>query len=169
MAPKVMVLMGSDSDLPIVQNAISKLQSFGIKTEAHVASAHRSPEKVKDLAITAKSHGFAVIVAAAGMSAHLAGVVAAHTTLPVIGLPIKSMPQDGMGSLLSTVQMPPGIPVATVGIDAAENAAILAVQILAIADSNLSEKLSKMKNELAAKVEAKDREIQGKLEYTPVT
>ncbi len=156
---KVAVIMGSDSDMPVVKKTIDKLNSFGIKTEAHIMSAHRTPNLAADFAKNAKSNGFGVIIAAAGMAAHLAGVIAAHTTLPVIGIPIKSTLQ-GLDALLSTVQMPPGIPVATVGINCAENAAILAIQMLAIENSDLALKLSETKESLQNGVALKDKNLQ---------
>ena len=129
---KVAVIMGSDSDLPVVGKAIAKLKTLNIPVEAHVMSAHRTPAAAANFSANAAANGFGVIIAAAGKAAHLAGVLAAHTTLPVIGIPIKSSTMDGLDSLLSTVQMPSGIPVATVAIDGAENAALLAAQILAL-------------------------------------
>lgn len=156
---KVAVIMGSDSDLPVVQKAIDKLRAFGIPVEAHVMSAHRTPEKAAAFAAAAADNGFGVIIAAAGKAAHLAGVLAAHTTLPVIGIPIKSSTLDGLDALLATVQMPSGIPVATVAIDGAENAAILAVQMLALSDNALAAQLKTMKQEMAAAVEEKDRKL----------
>ena len=131
MSKKVAIIMGSDSDLPVVKAAISELKAFGVPSEVHVMSAHRTPELVAEFATNAKENGFGVIIAAAGKAAHLAGVIAGHTTLPVIGIPIKSSTLDGLDALLATVQMPTGIPVATVAIDGAANAAILAVQMLA--------------------------------------
>jgi len=159
---KVAIVMGSDSDLPVIEKAFKKLKDFGIPFEAHVMSAHRTPDKAADFAKNARKNGFGVIIAAAGMAAHLAGVIAAHTTLPVIGIPIKST-LDGLDALLATVQMPPGIPVATVAVDGAENAAILAAQILATDDDALVEKLADMKIEMQNKVLEKDKQLQGKL------
>ena len=135
---KVAVIMGSDSDLPVVKGAVKKIREFGIDVEVHVMSAHRTPEAACGFAADARKNGFGVIIAAAGKAAHLAGVLAAHTTLPVIGIPIKSSTLDGLDALLATVQMPSGIPVATVAIDGAENAGILAVQMLAIGDDALT-------------------------------
>lgn len=155
---KVAIIMGSDSDLPIVKKAIDKLNSFDIPTEVHIMSAHRTPDLAADFAKSAISNNIGVIIAAAGMAAHLAGVIAAHTTLPTIGLPIKST-LEGLDSLLSTVQMPPGVPVATVGINNAENAAILAAQILAIADNDISLKLSKMKEDMRNRVIKKNKNL----------
>ena len=160
MSKKVAVIMGSDSDFPIVQNAVKKLKAFEIPYEVHVMSAHRTPEAAADFAKHAAENGFGVIIAAAGKAAHLGGVLAAHTILPVIGIPIKSSALDGMDALLSTVQMPPGIPVATVGIDAAANAAILAVQMLALSDPALAEDLQKMKSDMAEGVRKKDAAVQ---------
>ncbi len=156
---KVAVIMGSDSDLPVVSKAISKLKDFGIPVEAHVMSAHRTPAAAMDFAWHAADNGFGVIIAAAGKAAHLAGVLAAHTILPVIGIPIKSSTMDGLDSLLSTVQMPSGIPVATVAIDGAENAAILAAQILAVEDAELQGRLKAMKREMENSVLEKDRKL----------
>ena len=157
---KVAVIMGSDSDLPVVQKAVNKLKSFGIATEVHVMSAHRTPAQACAFSANAKENGFGVIIAAAGKEAHLAGVLAAHTTLPVIGIPIKSSTLDGLDALLATVQMPSGIPVATVAIDGAENAAILAAQILGVSNDDLASKLSDMKAEMEAKVLEKDQKLQ---------
>ena len=157
---KVAVIMGSDSDFPAVKPAVLKLKSFGIPVEAHVMSAHRTPEQAAAFAGQAKDNGFGVIIAAAGKAAHLAGVLAAHTTLPVIGIPIKSSTLDGLDALLATVQMPSGIPVATVAIDGAENAAILAAQMLALSDEGLSQNLSNMKEEMTQKVSEKDKKLQ---------
>ncbi|MEG1954011.1 MAG: 5-(carboxyamino)imidazole ribonucleotide mutase, partial [Hydrogenoanaerobacterium sp.] len=145
---KVAVIMGSDSDLPVVQRAIDTLRGFGIETEAHVMSAHRTPKEACAFASAARTNGFGVIIAAAGKAAHLAGVMAAHTTLPVIGIPIKASVLDGLDALLSTVQMPSGIPVATVAIDGAENAAILAAEILSVEDNELAEKLMKKRQSM---------------------
>ncbi len=152
--------MGSDSDFPVVKVAVEKLRGFGVPVEVHVMSAHRTPDAAAEFAKNAAADGFGVIIAAAGKAAHLGGVLAAHTTLPVIGIPIKSTALDGMDALLSTVQMPPGIPVATVGIDSAANAAILAVQMLALSDPALMEALQKMKDDMAAGVAKKDAAMQ---------
>ncbi len=160
MMKKVAVIMGSDSDLPIVSGAIKKLRYFGVEVETHVMSAHRTPAAAADFASRAKENGFGVIIAAAGKAAHLGGVLAAHTTLPVIGIPVKSSTLDGLDALLATVQMPSGIPVATVAIDGAENAAILAVQMLALSDEGLAQKLSQMKEDMAQKVLEKDAAMQ---------
>lgn len=157
---KVAVIMGSDSDLPVVQKCLDQLKKFGIPSEAHVFSAHRTPALVEKFASSAKDNGFGVIIAAAGKAAHLGGVIAAYTTLPVIGIPIKSSTMDGLDSLLSMVQMPGGIPVATVAIDGAQNAAILAAQILALSDDTLVAKLDDFKKDMESGVEAKDRKLQ---------
>lgn len=161
---KVAVVMGSDSDLPVLKGCFKTLKEFGVEFEAMVCSAHRTPDKAADFAKNARNSGIEVIIAAAGKAAHLPGVLAAFTTLPVIGIPVKSSTMDGLDSLLSIVQMPSGIPVATVAIDGAENAALLAVQMLALGDENLQEKLSLYKQTLAAKVEEKDKALQEKLE-----
>lgn len=160
MSKKVAIIMGSDSDLPIVKGAITVLKSFGISIEVHVMSAHRTPKLACDFALHAKENGFGVIIAAAGKAAHLAGVLAAHTTLPVIGIPCKSSNMEGLDALLSTVQMPKGIPVATVAIDGADNAGILAAQILGVYDETLSQKLSKMKLDMEEEVIQKDAKLQ---------
>lgn len=152
--------MGSDSDLPVVKGAINTLKGFGIPVEVHVMSAHRTPKQACDFASDAKANGFGVIICAAGKAAHLAGIIAAHTTLPVIGIPIKSSTMDGLDSLLSTVQMPKGIPVATVAIDGADNAGILAAQMLGIFDEEISLKLEKFKNDMVDEVVAKDEKLQ---------
>ena len=153
--------MGSDSDLGVMQKCADKLASFGIEHEIRIMSAHRTPAAACSYALNAKENGFGVIIAAAGKAAHLAGVLAAHTTLPVIGVPIKSSTLDGLDSLLSTVQMPSGIPVATVAIDGAENAAILAVQILAVTDEELAARLVQMKEDMEKAVLAKDAKLNG--------
>jgi len=159
---KVAVIMGSDSDLPVLEKVFKKLKDFGIPFEAHVMSAHRTPAKAADFASNAQKNGFGVIIAAAGMAAHLAGVLAAHTILPVIGIPIKSS-LDGLDALLAIVQMPPGIPVGTVAIDGADNAAILAAQILALSDDTLTQKLIAMKADMEKKVIEKDNILQEKI------
>lgn len=159
MSKKVAIVMGSDSDLAVMQKCADKLASFGVEYEMRIMSAHRTPAAACNYAMNAKENGFGAVIAAAGKAAHLAGVLAAHTTLPVIGVPIKSSTLDGLDSLLSTVQMPSGIPVATVAIDGAENAAILAVQILAVNDEELSAKLDKMKKDMEAAVLAKDAKL----------
>lgn len=160
---KVAVIMGSDSDLPVVSKAIDKLKSFGVPVEAHVMSAHRTPEQAADFSSNAEKNGFGVIIAAAGKAAHLAGVLAAHTILPVIGIPIKSSTLDGLDALLATVQMPSGIPVATVAIDGAENAALLAIQMLALSDDSLKQKLVDMKKSMAEAVIEKDKKLAASL------
>ncbi|MDD4699313.1 MAG: 5-(carboxyamino)imidazole ribonucleotide mutase [Oscillospiraceae bacterium] len=160
---KVAVIMGSGSDLPVVSKAIDTLKSFGVECEVRIMSAHRTPLEAYDFAKSAKADGFGVIIAAAGKAAHLAGALAAHTTLPVIGIPIKASVLDGMDALLSTVQMPKGVPVATVAIDGADNAAILAVQILAVSDETLSAKLIDMKNKMTEKVIEADKKLQSQL------
>lgn len=146
---KVAVIMGSDSDLPVVEKAINVLSEFGIPFEVHVYSAHRTPAEAAEFSRTARDKGFGVIIAAAGKAAHLAGAIAANTTLPVVGIPIKSSTLDGLDALLSTVQMPSGIPVATVAIDGAENAALFAAEILAVEEPSVAEKL-KERRDLAA-------------------
>ena len=156
---KVGVIMGSDSDLPVVEKAIDTLKALGVPFEAHVYSAHRTPEEARDFARGAAEKGFGVLIAAAGKAAHLAGALAANTVLPVIGIPIKSSTLDGLDALLSTVQMPSGMPVATVAIDGAMNAALLAAQIIALSDAPLQEKLAKMRREASEKVLEKDQMI----------
>lgn len=163
MSKKVAILMGSDSDLPIVKGAINTLKSFEIQVEVHVMSAHRTPQIACDFSASAKANGFGAIICAAGKAAHLAGIIAAHTTLPVIGIPIKSSTLDGLDALFATVQMPKGIPVATVAIDGADNAAILAVQMLAICDDELSAKLEQMKKDMVDEVVAKDIKLQAEI------
>ena len=159
---KVGIIMGSDSDLPIVAKAMDTLDELGIPFEAHIFSAHRTPEEAREFALNARANDFACIIAAAGMAAHLAGALAANTTLPVIGIPCKSSVLDGMDALLATVMMPSGIPVATVAIDGAKNAAILAMQIMAVADEDLAAKLDAARAEAKAEVLAKDEEINNK-------
>ena len=156
---KVAVLMGSDSDFPFVSKAIKELDNYGVPYDAHIMSAHRTPELAASFAKSAKENGFGVIIAAAGMAAHLAGVLAGNTTLPVIGIPIKST-FDGLDSLLATVQMPSGIPVATVAVNGAKNAALLAIQMLSLSDDNLADKLEKAKAEMVEGVKAKDKALQ---------
>lgn len=160
---KVAIIMGSDSDLPIVTPAIKQLKDLGIETEVRVMSAHRTPEAAHDFSKNAIDNGFGVIIAAAGMAAHLGGVLAASTTLPVIGIPCSAKVLDGMDAMLATVMMPPGIPVATVGVNAAKNAALLAAEILAVADADLSAKLIGMRKEMAEQVAQKDIALQEKL------
>lgn len=157
---KVAIIMGSDSDWPVLKAAYDTFASLGIHCDAHVMSAHRTPDRVVQFASSARAEGYGVILAAAGMAAHLAGVVAAHTTLPVVGIPVRGKALDGLDALLSTVQMPPGVPVATVGIDAAQNAALLAAQILSLSDVELAQKLDQYKQDIARKVAAKDAALQ---------
>ena len=156
---KVAVIMGSDSDLPVVEKAFSVFEEYGVPYEVHVYSAHRTPVEARTFAQNAAENGFGVIFAAAGKAAHLAGSLAANTVLPVIGIPVKSSTLDGLDALLSTVQMPAGIPVATVAIDGAQNAALLAVQILAVADETLRDKLLDARRSATEKVLKKDAEI----------
>ena len=153
---KAAVVMGSDSDFPVLKKTIQLLKEFNIKTEVHVISAHRTPGRAESFAKNAQAEGIGVIIAAAGKAAHLAGVLASHTVLPVIGLPIHSSTLDGLDALLSTVQMPKGVPVATVAINGAENAALLAVQILSLANPELKVKLQEYKDKMAREVEEKD-------------
>lgn len=160
MSKKVAVIMGSDSDFPVVKGCVKTLKSFGIETEVRVMSAHRTPDAAAAFSKSAREEGFGVIIAAAGKAAHLAGVLAAHTTLPVIGIPIKSSTLDGLDALLATVQMPKGIPVATVAIDGADNAAFLAVQMLAIEDAGLAAQLSDYKAKMARGVMEKNEKLQ---------
>lgn len=164
MRKKVAVIMGSDSDFDVVKKAVLRLKAWDIPVEAHVMSAHRTPQAAADFARDAAKNGFGVIIAAAGMAAHLAGVLAGHTILPVIGIPIKSATFDGMDALLATVQMPTGIPVATVAVNGAENAAILAAQIMAINDPELAETLLKSKKDMIEKVQEKDKKIVAEVE-----
>ncbi len=157
---KVAVIMGSDSDFPKVKSCLEKLKYFGIPFETHVYSAHRTPEEAANFAKNAKANGFGVIISAAGKAAHLGGVLAAYTTLPIIGIPIKSDALDGLDSMLSTIMMPPGVPVATVAIDGCANAAILAAQIIALTDEGLANKLAEEKIKMAEGVKAKDAKLQ---------
>lgn len=161
---KIAIVMGSKSDLQVVEKAFDVLDSFSVPFEARVISAHRSPAAAAEFAETAMARGVEVIIAAAGKAAHLAGVIAAHTTLPVIGLPIKSSTMDGLDSLLSTVQMPDGIPVATVAINGATNAALLAIQMLALKYEALEEKLKAYKVEMLEKINAQDQALAQELE-----
>ena len=161
---KVAILMGSDSDFSVMSKAVSVLKEFEIPVEVHVYSAHRTPEKVAEFATNAKDNGFGVIIAGAGMAAALAGVVAGHTTLPVIGVPLKSNALEGVDALLSTVMMPSGIPVATVAIDGSKNAAYLAAQILAISDEELAKKVLENRQKQSAAVLVKDQELQEKVQ-----
>lgn len=160
---EVAIVMGSNSDLPVVKGAIEKLKEFGVSYEAHVISAHRTPYQAEEFAKNAKANGVKVIIAAAGKAAHLGGVIAAYTTLPVIALPIQSSLMDGLDSLLSMVQMPSGIPVATVAVNGAENAGILAAQMLALSDTALSVRLEQFKADMAAAVMKKDAKLQEEL------
>jgi len=160
---KVGVIMGSDSDLPVVQKAIDTLKEYGVPVEVHVYSAHRTPVEAKEFSVNARANGFGAIIAAAGKAAHLAGAIAANTTLPVIGIPVKSSTLDGIDALLSTVQMPAGIPVATVAIDGAVNAALLAIQILAVSDDELAGKLDAARKTAAEKVLEKNAAISSQL------
>ena len=160
MSKKVAVVMGSDSDLDTMRPCIQRLKDFGIPAEVRIISAHRTPAAAEQLAANAIENGFGVIIAAAGKAAHLAGVLAAYTTLPVIGVPIKTSMMGGLDSLLSMVQMPKGIPVACVAVDGADNAAILAAQMLALSDEGLTHKLSRFKADMAAEVAAKDQKMQ---------
>ena len=163
MSKKVAVIMGSDSDFPTVSPAIKRLKSFGIPVEVRVMSAHRTPDAAAEFSKNAKTEGFGVIIAAAGKAAHLGGVLAAHTTLPVIGIPVKSSTLDGLDALLSMVQMPSGIPVATVAIDGADNAAILAAQMLALSDDSIAAQLEQMKVDMEKGVAKKNEALQAKV------
>ena len=160
---KVGIVMGSDSDLPVIEKAVDILKNLDVPYEVHIYSAHRTPVEARDFALNARDDGFGVIIAAAGMAAHLAGAIAANTTLPVIGIPCKGPVFDGMDALLSTVQMPTGIPVATVAVNAGGNAALLAAQIIAVEDAELQAKLDAKRKADAAKVLAKDIDIASKL------
>ena len=157
---KIAIIMGSDSDLPIVSKAADTLKSFGVPFEVHVFSAHRTPAEAKEFSVAARENGFGAIIAAAGMAAHLAGAIAANTTLPVIGIPIKSAGLGGIDALLSTVQMPSGIPVATVAIDGAVNAALLCVEILAVSDCELAQKLDDKRIADYEKVLSKNKAVE---------
>ena len=159
---KIAIIMGSDSDLPVAEKAIHTLQAYDVPYEVHVYSAHRTPVEAKVFSETARENGFGAIICLAGMAAHLAGAIAANTTLPVVGVPVKSTNLDGLDALLSPVQMPTGIPVATVAIDGAANAAILCIQMLAIEDKELAAKLTQARAEGAAKVLAKNKAIEQK-------
>lgn len=161
---KIAVLMGSDSDLPVIKAAFAILREYGVPFEAHVMSAHRSPEAVQAFASAARERGFGAILAAAGKAAHLAGAVAANTTLPVIGIPVKSSTLDGLDALLATVQMPSGMPVATVAIDGAANAALLAVQMLAVEDDALAAKLAAKRAAMREQIAEKDARLQKELD-----
>ena len=162
--PKAALIMGSKSDWPSLEGCVKVLRSFGIEVEVHVASAHRTPETVAAFADSARENGFEVIIAAAGKAAHLAGVIAGHTTLPVIGIPIKSSFMDGLDSLLSTVQMPNGIPVATVAVGGGDNAAYLTAQILSIKYPELADKLAAHRVKMAEAIEADDLAIAAELD-----
>ena len=157
---KVAVIMGSDSDLPVVSKAADTLKRFGVPYEMHVFSAHRTPAEAKTFAENARANGFGAIIAAAGMAAHLAGAIAANTTLPVVGIPVKSGAFGGLDSLLATVQMPSGIPVATVGVNGGENAGLLALQILGIKYPEIAAKLEDYKAEMRVKINADDKALQ---------
>lgn len=161
--PRVAILMGSDSDWEVMSAAVKRLQAFGVTCDVHVMSAHRTPARVSEYVSGARSRGIEVFIAAAGAAAHLAGVVAAHTTLPVIGVPLNATSLNGLDALLSTVQMPSGVPVATVSIGGGENAGILAAQILAVSDKTLAAALEKFKADLTAQVAQKDARLQEKL------
>ena len=162
MKKKVGIVMGSDSDLPVVEKAINVLNDFDVPFEVHVFSAHRTPEEARAFALSAKENGFGAIIAAAGMAAHLAGAIAANTTLPVIGIPCKSNTLDGVDALLSTVQMPSGIPVATVAINGGANAAFLSLEILAVADDDLAQRLAEARAEASQNVLKKNAMIEEK-------
>ena len=161
---KVAVIMGSDSDWPVVKGVCAQLQDFGIPYEAHILSAHRTPAAAADFAKNARKNGFGVLICAAGMAAHLAGAFAGNSTLPVIGIPMRGGAMDGLDALLSTVQMPSGIPVATVAVGGAKNAAVLAAQILAVSDDTLAEKLDAAREKMAAQIAEKEAKLQAELE-----
>ena len=160
---KVAVIMGSDSDWPVVQGACTQLDALNIPYEAHIFSAHRTPAQAAEFAVSARANGFGVLICAAGMAAHLAGAFAANTTLPVIGIPMKGGALDGLDALLSTVQMPSGIPVATVALNGAKNAAWLAAEILALSDDTLAEKLAAERTAMAAQIAAKEEKLQAEI------
>jgi len=162
MKKKVAVIMGSTSDLPVVEKAISTLAGYGVPTEVHVFSAHRTPEQARQFALSARERGFGAVICAAGKAAHLAGAFAANTTLPVIGIPVSSKTLDGLDALLATVQMPSGLPVATVAIDGAQNAALLAIQILAVTDEDLAKQLQAEREANTAKILSADQETGAK-------
>lgn len=159
---KIGIIMGSDSDLPIIEKATDMLKALEIPFEVHIYSAHRTPVEARDFACTARANGFGVLICAAGMAAHLAGAIAANTTLPVIGIPCKGGMMDGLDALLSTVQMPTGIPVATVAINSGANAALLAAQILAVSDEEIAAKLDKKRQTDAQAVLAKDAGVRNR-------
>ena len=160
---KVAIIMGSNSDWPVVKAACTQLQEFGIPFEAHILSAHRTPAAAADFAKNARANGFGVLICAAGMAAHLAGAFAGNSTLPVIGIPMKGGAMDGLDALLATVQMPSGIPVATVAINGAKNAAVLAAQILSVSDDDLAAKLDAQRADMAAQIAKKEAELQAEL------
>lgn len=160
---KVAVIMGSDSDWPVVKAACTQLEAFGIPYEAHILSAHRTPAQAAEFARSARQNGFGVLICAAGMAAHLAGAFAGNSTLPVIGIPLKGGAMDGLDALLATVQMPSGIPVATVAINGAKNAAVLAAQMLAIADDALAAKLDQARADMAKQIAEKEAKLQAEL------
>lgn len=160
---KVAVIMGSDSDWPVVKAACAQLDAFGIPYEAHILSAHRTPAQAAEFARNARANGFGVLICAAGMAAHLAGAFAGNSTLPVIGIPMKGGAMDGLDALLSTVQMPSGIPVATVAVGGAKNAAVLAAQILAVSDQTLADKLDAARQEMAGQIAEKEAKLQAEL------
>ena len=161
---KVAVIMGSDSDWPVVQGACKQLDEFGIPYEAHILSAHRTPAAAAQFAQSARANGFGVLICAAGMAAHLAGAFAGNSTLPVIGIPMKGGAMDGLDALLATVQMPSGIPVATVAINGAKNAAVLAAQILAVSDDGLAAKLDRAREKMSAQIVEKESKLQAELD-----
>ena len=160
---KVAIIMGSDSDWPVVKSACTVLKEFGVPYEAHILSAHRTPEAAAAFAKSARANGYGVILCAAGMAAHLAGALAANPTLPVVGIPMKGGAMDGLDALLATVQMPSGIPVATVALNGAKNAAVLAAQILAVSDDVLAAKLDKAREAMAAQIAEKEAKLQAEL------
>lgn len=161
---KIGIVMGSDSDLPVVSKAVDMLKEFGVPFEVHIYSAHRTPKEAAEFASGARENGFGAIIAAAGMAAHLAGAIAAQTTIPVIGIPCSSKNLEGLDALLSTVQMPGGIPVATVAVNGAANAALLAIQILAVEDAELAQKLDEKRRRDSAKVLEKDAAIMSQIQ-----
>ena len=161
---KVAVIMGSDSDWPVVKGACDQLKAFGIPFEAHILSAHRTPAAAAEFARSARANGFGVLICAAGMAAHLAGAFAGNSTLPVIGIPMKGGAMDGLDALLATVQMPSGIPVATVAINGAKNAAVLAAQILAVGDATLAARLDAQRTEMAAQIAEKEAALQAEVQ-----
>ena len=163
MSKKVAVIMGSDSDWPVVKGACTQLEEFGISFEAHILSAHRTPAAAAEFARSARANGFGVLICAAGMAAHLAGAFAGNSTLPVIGIPMKGGAMDGLDALLATVQMPSGIPVATVAINGAKNAAVLAAQILAVSDDELAAKLDAAREKMADQIAQKEQKLQAEL------